>query len=94
MELLLIWVVIGIIAAKVYRNKGRSYKMGFAAGFILGPLGLLLALLSGTDVAGKAKQIRREEEDEIRSGVSKRCEVCDEVIAAAARKCKHCGSET
>ena len=41
-----IWVVCGLCAGTIYQQKGRSFGVGFLAGVILGPLGLLLALCS------------------------------------------------
>lgn len=47
MELLLLWLFCGLAAAAVYRNKGRSWGVGLAGGLLLGPIGLVLALVSG-----------------------------------------------
>ena len=40
-----IWLVCGVIAAKIGSTKGESTG-GFIAGFFLGPLGIILALVS------------------------------------------------
>jgi len=41
-----VWIVCGLCAAAVYNQKGRSGLLGLVGGFVLGPLGLLLALCS------------------------------------------------
>ena len=47
--ILIIWVVCGIIAAAIAGGKGRSGCGGFAIGFLLGPLGIIWALVMKTD---------------------------------------------
>ena len=42
-----VWFLCGIIAAALYRNKGGSEVTGFLVGLVLGPIGILLALVSG-----------------------------------------------
>jgi len=46
----LIWIVCGVAAMSIYQKKGRSGLTGFLGGFILGPIGLILALASGSDL--------------------------------------------
>ena len=89
---LIIWLIFGAMAGMVYRNKGRSYRVAFIGGFVLGPIALLLALLSSSDSAGKARQARKSEEEQILAGIKKRCEVCNELIDVDAKMCKHCRS--
>lgn len=48
--ILLIWVICGIAAMAVYQRKGRSGVTGFLGGFLLGPIGLILAILSGNNL--------------------------------------------
>jgi hypothetical protein len=43
---ILVWVILGLIAAYIYNQKGRSAAVGCMGGFILGPIGILLALLT------------------------------------------------
>ena len=47
--LIVIWVLFGIAAAVVMTNKGRSGCGGFALGFLLGPIGLVIALVMGAE---------------------------------------------
>ena len=43
---LFLWLLCAIIAAYVYSGKGRSGVLGFLAGALLGPFGVILALLT------------------------------------------------
>ena len=49
MELLaigfILWLLCGIIGAAITSNKGRGSCSGFALGFLLGPIGLIIALV-------------------------------------------------
>ena len=84
--LIVIWVLFGIAAAVVMTNKGRSGCGGFALGFLLGPIGLVIALVMGADH-------REMEKAELRSGNMRKCPQCAEVIRLAAKKCRFCGSD-
>jgi hypothetical protein len=41
------WLVCGVLAAYLYQRKGRSGFVAFLGGALLGPFGVVLALLSG-----------------------------------------------
>lgn len=43
---LIIWIICGLIAGYLYQQRGRSQGLGFLGGFLLGPIGIILALLS------------------------------------------------
>ncbi|MCB9456093.1 MAG: zinc ribbon domain-containing protein [Anaerolineaceae bacterium] len=89
---LLFWIICGLIAGYIYKNKGRSYGVGCIAGFLLGPIGIILALVSGKSDEGLQKQQRKNEEKLVASGEMKKCPHCAELIRADAKVCKHCGN--
>lgn len=81
-----IWLLCGIAAAAIYDRKGRSAVSAFIVGITLGPVGVLLALLSGPDqVALENKQLK--------SGEMKRCPFCDELVRRDATVCRFCGRD-
>ena len=85
MEIILIlWCVCGVIAAMIASRKGRSGCGGFALGFLLGPLGIVWALVMRTDH-------RKVDEKAVKSGEMKKCHACAELVKAAATKCRYCG---
>lgn len=64
----------GRIASDITRRKGRSTSLGFALGFILGPLGILVAACQPKiDFRGKRRCIR-----------------CHRWIPERATSCPHC----
>lgn len=84
MELLLIWFLFGIISAVVASNKGRSGFAWFLIGVLLGPFGLLFALVVSKDTEALDRA-------SLSSGELKRCYHCAELIKREAIKCRHCG---
>ena len=50
MELIVIWIISGFIASYIYKNRGRPGIVGFLAGFLLGPLGIILALVTPSNL--------------------------------------------
>ena len=46
MGYIIIWAMCGLIAMYLYQQRGRSSVTGFLGGFLLGPLGIVLALVS------------------------------------------------
>jgi len=86
MELFVIWLICGVVSAIVATNKGRSGCGWFATGVLLGPLGFILALVV-------PKNEPRVEQRSIRSGESKKCPFCAELVKREALVCKHCGRD-
>ena len=83
--LLIVWLLCGVAAALVMQNKARSGCGGFAIGFLLGPIGLIVALVMAPDH-------REAERKSLQSGDMRRCPHCAELIRLAATKCRYCGS--
>ena len=46
MEYVIVWVVCGLLAGVINQDKGRTFFAGFALGLLLGPLGVIFALIS------------------------------------------------
>ena len=87
MEILLVlWIICGFIGGMILTNKGRSGCGGFALGFLLGPFGIIAALVMQTD----HKEL---EQRTLQSGEMRKCPSCAELIRVEARKCRFCGSD-
>lgn len=85
MEIFLIWLICGMVSAMIGSTKGRNPFAWFVIGFILGPFGILIALVISKDT-------KKLEAEAIQKGELKRCKNCAEVIRAEALKCRYCGA--
>jgi hypothetical protein len=83
--LIVFWLICGGIAAMIASSKGGSGGLGFVAGALLGPLGIVVALFMGGDNALADKQVA--------AGERKKCPRCAELVQPDAAVCKHCGHE-
>ncbi len=86
MEFIVIWLLFGAISAAIANSKGRSGCSWFLVGVLLGPFGLIFALIS-------SKKRDVIEDREIKEGKMKKCQYCAELVKAEAVKCRYCGED-
>lgn len=82
MEFVIFWIICGGVAAMIASSKGGSGGMGFLAGVLLGPIGIIVALFMGNEAARVEKVVS--------SGQMKKCPMCAEAVLMDAVICKHC----
>lgn len=86
MELVIFWIIAGVIVALIARGKGRDGCGWFLYGVLLWPVAIVHALVARPNT-------RMLEARSIASGEMKKCPHCAELIKQEARTCRHCGRD-
>jgi len=85
MDIVTIWILCGAVSAFVASHKGRSGCGWFLLGALLGPFGLILALV----IPSNAARIEREA---IQSGSYQTCPYFAAWVPTESAKCRYCGA--
>lgn len=81
-----VWILCGFIASTIARNRGLDSASWGCLGFLLGPLGIVLALVQSPDTA----QLERSA---LSAGEMRKCPSCAELVRREAVKCRYCGTD-
>lgn len=89
MEFFIFWIICGIAASYVAKQKGKAAWAWFVVGIILGPLALLMV---GLSPAAPAK-VNSHSAYTQPEPAQRKCPFCAEDIKFEAIVCKHCGRD-
>jgi len=85
--ILVLALICGAITAKVFQGKGRSGGSGFALGFLLGIIGLIISLFLSDQNDKRAAA-------EPQPSMYRECPSCKESMRRDASVCPHCRTES
>lgn len=88
-----IWIMCGLCAGLIYHQRGRSMIVGCLGGVLLGPIGIILALVTPADNKSLARKEKLLEVEKIKRGELKKCPHCGELIRPEAKVCRYCQRE-
>jgi ABC-type molybdate transport system permease subunit len=83
----IVWIVLAFVLASSAKGKGRSYGGFLALGLILSPIIGFIVLMA----IGENKEALRQQN--IASGITKKCPFCANEIKREAIVCQYCGRE-
>lgn len=86
MELLFLWLMLGIVVGIIAGSKGRSFLGWFVYGFLLFPVALVHVLVTPRNQA-------HDDRRALLSGEVVKCPACAELVRREAVVCKHCGRD-
>lgn len=101
MEIFFLWLLCSMLGAAILSRYNKA-GTGFLLGAILGPIGLLFALVIRSGESKKEHQERHNEQMKAVANLKasteikkpqRECPYCAESILAKAKVCKHCGKE-
>jgi uncharacterized protein with PIN domain len=101
MEIFFFWLLCSILGATILSSSNHA-GTGFLLGAILGPFGVLFALVMSSGKNKDIEQKRHEEQmqsmadlksDKENKKQERECPYCAETVLQKAKICKHCGSE-
>jgi hypothetical protein len=87
----IIWILSGLITGYIFHNRGRSELLGFVNGVILGPLGIIIVLVTPIDEEEIIQ--KKEKVNNIVSDEKLKCPFCGESITARAIVCMYCNND-